>query len=204
MRRLRPRRRPGRDQQRHRETFRIATAGDYYCPAQGIFRSARYRSWSSCRRARQICLAGAAAVPGTRGPASWGKSARERTGGPAVIDRYDRSRNVIRDERRVCARGCTAAVQQLPSIKNLPPVSMCRDRDAGVASICQLRLRAHRRAIITSCGAAVKYCLHNVTSSPRSAGAGGASSAADRAEEFSCRRSRLDHDDGPHQKLVCW
>jgi multidrug efflux pump subunit AcrB len=63
-------------------------------------------------------------VPGTRGPVMLGQVATlQMAGGPAVIDRYDRSRNVnFEIELSGLPLGDVAStVQQLPSIRNLPP-----------------------------------------------------------------------------------
>jgi Cu/Ag efflux pump CusA len=63
------------------------------------------------------------AVPGTRGPVMLGQVATlELTGGPAVIDRYDRSRNInFEIELSGLPLGdVAAAVQELPAVKNLP------------------------------------------------------------------------------------
>ncbi|WP_225784583.1 efflux RND transporter permease subunit [Xenophilus sp. Marseille-Q4582] len=63
-------------------------------------------------------------VPGTRGPVRLGEVATlELAGGPAVISRYDRARN-MNFEIELGARGLsdlTEAVRQLPAVKNLPP-----------------------------------------------------------------------------------
>jgi multidrug efflux pump subunit AcrB len=63
-------------------------------------------------------------VPGARGPVMLGQVATlELTGGPAVIDRYDRSRNInFEIELSGQPLGDVAeARQQLPAIRNLPP-----------------------------------------------------------------------------------
>ncbi|MEO7952532.1 MAG: efflux RND transporter permease subunit, partial [Polaromonas sp.] len=63
-------------------------------------------------------------VPGMRGPVMLGQVAQLTVeGGPAVIDRYDRSRNVnFEIELSGLPLGdVTKAVQALPSVKNLPP-----------------------------------------------------------------------------------
>jgi multidrug efflux pump subunit AcrB len=64
------------------------------------------------------------AVPGARGPVMLGQVATlEMAGGPALIDRYDRSRNVnFEIELSGLPLGDVAStVQELPSIRNLPP-----------------------------------------------------------------------------------
>jgi multidrug efflux pump subunit AcrB len=64
------------------------------------------------------------AVPGTKGPVLLGQVAQlEFSGGPAVVDRYDRARNVNL-EVELSGRplgDVTQEVQQLPSLRNLPP-----------------------------------------------------------------------------------
>ena len=63
-------------------------------------------------------------VPGTRGPVRLGEVASfELAGGPAVVSRYDRARN-MNFEIELGARGLndvTEAVRQLPAVKGLPP-----------------------------------------------------------------------------------
>ncbi|HYP70129.1 MAG TPA: efflux RND transporter permease subunit, partial [Variovorax sp.] len=64
------------------------------------------------------------AVPGARGPVMLNQVASlSNEGGPAVIDRYDRSRNVnFEIELSGVGLGdAKAAVDNLPSIRNLPP-----------------------------------------------------------------------------------
>ncbi|MCB2044377.1 MAG: efflux RND transporter permease subunit, partial [Rhodoferax sp.] len=64
------------------------------------------------------------AVPGTRGPVMLGQVATlEMTGGPAVIDRYDRARNVnFEIELSGLPLGdVKAQVEKLPAVKQLPP-----------------------------------------------------------------------------------
>jgi multidrug efflux pump subunit AcrB len=62
-------------------------------------------------------------VPGSRGPVRLGEIANfEMGGGPAVISRYDRARN-MNFEIELSTRGLNdliEAVRQLPSVKNLP------------------------------------------------------------------------------------
>ena len=63
-------------------------------------------------------------VPGSRGPVMLGQVASiEVAGGPAVIDRYDRQRNInFEIELSGLPLGdVTQAVQKLPSLQNLPP-----------------------------------------------------------------------------------
>jgi multidrug efflux pump subunit AcrB len=63
-------------------------------------------------------------VPGSRGPVMLGQVASiEVAGGPAVIDRYDRQRNInFEIELSGMPLGdVTAAVQKLPALQSLPP-----------------------------------------------------------------------------------
>jgi multidrug efflux pump subunit AcrB len=63
-------------------------------------------------------------VPGSKGPVMLGQVAQiELAGGPAIIDRYDRQRNVQMEvELSDAGLGdVTAKVAELASIKNLPP-----------------------------------------------------------------------------------
>jgi multidrug efflux pump subunit AcrB len=109
------------------ETLRIATAGDYDIALPKLNLSQRQvpivvKLEESARK--DLSLLERLAVPGTRGPVILGQVATlEMTGGPAVIDRYDRSRNVnFEIELSGLPLGDVAAtVQQLPSVKNLPP-----------------------------------------------------------------------------------
>ena len=79
------------------ETLRIATAGDYDVALPKLNLSQRQVPIVvklATTRARTRGLE-RLAVPGTRGPVMLGQVATlELTGGPAVIDRYDRSRNI--------------------------------------------------------------------------------------------------------------
>jgi len=109
------------------ETLRIATAGDYDTALPKLNLSQRQIPIvvKLQEEARQdLSVLERLAVPGTRGPVMLGQVATlEMTGGPAVIDRYDRSRNVnFEIELSGLPLGdVTAAVQQLPSVRNLPP-----------------------------------------------------------------------------------
>jgi multidrug efflux pump subunit AcrB len=108
------------------ETLRIATAGDYDLALPKLNLSQRQvpivvKLEESARK--DLSLLERLAVPGSRGPVMLGQVATlEMTGGPAVIDRYDRSRNVnFEIELSGQPLGdVAAAAQQLPSIKNLP------------------------------------------------------------------------------------
>ncbi|NPC55048.1 efflux RND transporter permease subunit [Caenimonas soli] len=109
------------------ETLRIATAGDYDIALPKLNLSQRQvpivvKLEQDARK--DLSLLERLAVPGTRGPVMLGQVATlEMTGGPAVIDRYDRSRNVnFEIELSGLPLGdVAAAVQQLPAVKNLPP-----------------------------------------------------------------------------------
>ncbi|MDF2462561.1 MAG: acriflavin resistance protein [Ramlibacter sp.] len=109
------------------ETLRIATAGDYDIALPKLNLSQRQvpivvKLEENARK--DLSLLERLAVPGARGPVMLGQVATlEMTGGPAVIDRYDRSRNVnFEIELSGLPLGDVAAkVQQLPSVRNLPP-----------------------------------------------------------------------------------
>jgi multidrug efflux pump subunit AcrB len=108
------------------ETLRIATAGDYDVALPKLNLSQRQvpivvKLEESARK--DLRLLERLAVPGTSGPVMLGQVATlEMAGGPAVIDRYDRSRNVnFEIELSGLPLGDVAATaQQLPSIRNLP------------------------------------------------------------------------------------
>jgi multidrug efflux pump subunit AcrB len=109
------------------ETLRIATLGDYdvALPKLNLAR-ARCPSWSSCKmvRARTWPCSSAWRCRAASGPVLLGQVAQlEFSGGPAVVDRYDRARNVNL-EVELSGRplgDVTQEVQQLPSLRNLPP-----------------------------------------------------------------------------------
>jgi multidrug efflux pump subunit AcrB len=108
------------------ETLRIATMGDYDVALPKLNLSQRQvpivvRLQDEARQ--DLSVLERLAVPGARGPVMLGQVATlELTGGPAVIDRYDRSRNVnFEVELSGLPLGdVAAAVQELPSIRNLP------------------------------------------------------------------------------------
>jgi multidrug efflux pump subunit AcrB len=108
------------------DTLRIATAGDYEAALPKLNLSQRQvpivvKLHQDARRDLRVLER--LAVPGARGPVMLGQVASfELTGGPAVIDRYDRSRNVnFEVELSGLPLGEVAGqVQQLPSIRNLP------------------------------------------------------------------------------------
>ncbi|HZY17120.1 MAG TPA: efflux RND transporter permease subunit [Ramlibacter sp.] len=108
------------------ETLRIATVGDYDVALPKLNLSQRQvpivvRLQDAARQ--DLSVLERLPVPGARGPVMLGQVATlELTGGPAVIDRYDRSRNInFEVELSGQPLGEVAqAVQQLPSIRNLP------------------------------------------------------------------------------------
>ncbi|MBX3653844.1 MAG: efflux RND transporter permease subunit [Ramlibacter sp.] len=108
------------------ETLRIATQGDYDVALAKLNLSQRQVPIvvKLSEDARQdLSVLERLAVPGARGPVMLGQVATlELTGGPAVIDRYDRSRNInFEIELSGQPLGDVAAkVQKLPSVVNLP------------------------------------------------------------------------------------
>jgi multidrug efflux pump subunit AcrB len=109
------------------ETLRVATLGDYDQNLPKLNLAQRQvpivvKLEDSARQ--NLALLGRLAVPGARGPVMLGQVAALTTeGGPAVIDRYDRSRNVnFEIELSGVGLGdAKMAVEKLPSILNLPP-----------------------------------------------------------------------------------
>jgi multidrug efflux pump subunit AcrB len=109
------------------ETLRIATVGDYDVALPKLNLSQRQvpivvRLADEARR--DLSVLERLPVPGARGPVLLGQVATlELAGGPAVIDRYDRSRNInIEVELSGLPLGDVAkAVDALPSVRNLPP-----------------------------------------------------------------------------------
>ena len=108
------------------ETLRIATVGDYDTALPKLNLSQRQVPIvvQLDRAARtDLSLLSRLTVPGSHGPVLLSQVADlEVAGGPAVIDRYDRSRNINFDiELSGQPLGeVAAAVAQLPSIRNLP------------------------------------------------------------------------------------
>jgi multidrug efflux pump subunit AcrB len=108
------------------ETLRIATLGDYDMSLAKMNLSQRQvpivvKLDEEARKDLQVLER--LTVPGSRGPVMLGQVASlEIAGGPAVIDRYDRSRNVnFEIELSGLPLGeVTAAVQKLPAVVNLP------------------------------------------------------------------------------------
>ncbi|MEP6790887.1 MAG: efflux RND transporter permease subunit, partial [Ramlibacter sp.] len=108
------------------ETLRIATAGDYDIALPKLNLSQRQvpivvKLQDDARK--DLSILERLAVPGTHGPVMLGQVATlTMTGGPAVIDRYDRQRNVnFEIELSGLPLGdVAAAAQELPAVKNLP------------------------------------------------------------------------------------
>ncbi|WP_029527104.1 efflux RND transporter permease subunit [Polaromonas glacialis] len=108
------------------ETLRIATLGDYDVALPKLNLSERQVPIvvKLADAARQdLSVLERLSVPGARGPVMLGQVATlEIASGPAIIDRYDRSRNVnFEIELSGLPLGdVTKAVQELPTVKNLP------------------------------------------------------------------------------------
>ncbi|MBO9678825.1 MAG: efflux RND transporter permease subunit [Acidovorax sp.] len=109
------------------ETLRVATVGDYeqYLPKLNLAQRQVPIVVRLPDGAREdLSVLERLAVPGTRGPVRLGEVATlELAGGPAVIGRYDRARNV-NFEIELGSRGLgevTEAVRQLPAVASLPP-----------------------------------------------------------------------------------
>ncbi len=108
------------------ETLRIATLGDYDVSLPKFNLSQRQvpivvKLEDEARK--DLSVLERLSVPGSKGPVMLGQVATlEIAGGPAVIDRYDRSRNVnFEIELSGLPLGdVTKAVQELPAVKNLP------------------------------------------------------------------------------------
>jgi len=121
------------------ETLRIATVGDYdnalpkmNLPQRQIPIVVKLDGTGR----HDLSLLERLAVPGSKGPVMLGQVATlSFGGGPAVIDRYDRARNInFEVELAGIALGdMKAAVDKLPSLRNLPPgVSVLEIGDAEV------------------------------------------------------------------------
>ena len=108
------------------ETLRIATVGDYDNNVAKLNLSQRQvpivvKLQDSARQ--DLDLLGRLTVPGARGPVMLSQVATmETTGGPALIDRLNRSRNITFEVELSGAPlgDVAAAVEKLPSVKNLP------------------------------------------------------------------------------------
>ena len=109
------------------DTLRIATVGDYDTALSKLNLSQRQipvvvKLDSNARQ--DLDLLGRLTVPGVKGPVMLSQVATlEMTGGPAVIDRLNRSRNITFEVELSGAPlgDVTEAVSKLPSIVNLPP-----------------------------------------------------------------------------------
>ena len=108
------------------ETLRIATLGDYDVSLPKLNLPERQvpivvKLDDAARQ--DLSVLERLSVPGAKGPVMLGKVATlEIAGGPAIIDRYDRSRNVnFEIELSGLPLGdVTKLVQELPAVKNLP------------------------------------------------------------------------------------
>jgi multidrug efflux pump subunit AcrB len=108
------------------ETLRVATLGDYDAQLPKLNLSQRQvpivvKLDAAARQ--DLSVLERLAVPGSRGPVMLGQVATlEMAGGPAVIDRYDRSRNInFEIELSGLPLGdVVSQVQQLPAIRQLP------------------------------------------------------------------------------------
>ena len=108
------------------DTLRIAPVGDYDTAVAKLNLSQRQipiivKLEQAARQDLEVL--GRLAIPGAKGPVMLSQVATlEVTGGPAVIDRLNRSRNITFEvELSGAALGdVTAAVDKLPAIKNLP------------------------------------------------------------------------------------
>jgi multidrug efflux pump subunit AcrB len=106
--------------------LRVATLGDYDAALPKLNLSQRQvpivvKLEADARK--DLSLLERLTVPGSRGPVMLGQVASiEVTGGPAVIDRYDRQRNInFEIELSGMPLGdVTEAVQKLPSLQSLP------------------------------------------------------------------------------------
>ena len=121
------------------ETLRVATVGDYeqFLPKLNLAQRQVPIVVRLDDAARQdLTVLEHLAVPGSRGPVRLGEVARlTLAGGPAVINRYDRSRNV-NFEIELGSRGLgevTEAVRQLPAVQSLP--ASVRLIDVGDAEV---------------------------------------------------------------------
>jgi multidrug efflux pump subunit AcrB len=109
------------------DTLRIATVGDYDAALPKLNLSQRQvpivvKLDHAARK--DLDLLGRLAVPGVKGPVLLSQVATlELTGGPAVIDRLNRSRNITLEVELsgVPLGEVTQAVAKLPSIVSLPP-----------------------------------------------------------------------------------
>jgi multidrug efflux pump subunit AcrB len=109
------------------DTLRVATLGDYdqALPKLNLFeRQVPIVVKLGDESRHDLATLERLMVPGSRGPVMLGQVASiEVAGGPAVIDRYDRQRNInFEIELSGMPLGdVTQAVQQLPALQSLPP-----------------------------------------------------------------------------------
>ena len=109
------------------ETLRIATVGDYdvALPKLNLAQRQVPIMVKLADSARQdLDLLGRLTIPGSRGPVLLAEVARlEPSGGPAVIDRYNRERNIqFQIELSGVGLGdAKEALKNLPSVQQLPP-----------------------------------------------------------------------------------
>jgi multidrug efflux pump subunit AcrB len=109
------------------DTLRVATLGDYDAALPKLNLSQRQVPMVVKLEAdarKDLAVLERLLVPGNRGPVMLGQVASiEVAGGPAVIDRYDRQRNInFEIELSGMPLGdVTQAVQKLPSLQSLPP-----------------------------------------------------------------------------------
>jgi len=109
------------------QTLRVATLGDYEQQLPKLNVSQRQVPivvQLDAAARKDLAQIERLMVPGSRGPVMLGQVAKvEVAGGPAVIDRYDRQRNVTFEvELSGLPLGeVTQAVQKLPALQNLPP-----------------------------------------------------------------------------------
>lgn len=109
------------------DTLRVATVGDYDAALPKLNLSQRQipivvKLEDQSRQ--DVSVLERLAVPGSKGPVMLGQVATlSLTGGPAVIDRYDRARNINFEIELsgVPLGDVTKKVDELPSIKQLPP-----------------------------------------------------------------------------------
>ncbi|QHE86020.1 efflux RND transporter permease subunit [Hydrogenophaga sp. BPS33] len=121
------------------ETLRVATVGDYdnALPKMNLPERQIPIVVKLDEGARHdLDVLNRLAVPGSRGPVMLGQVASlEFGGGPAVIDRYDRARNINFEVELagIPLGDMKMAVEKLPSLRNLPPgVSVLEIGDAEV------------------------------------------------------------------------
>jgi multidrug efflux pump subunit AcrB len=108
------------------ETLRVATSGDYDASLPKLNLSERQVPIMvklDIAARQDLSVLERLAVPGAKGPVMLGQVATlELSSGPAVINRFNRARNIQFDIEvaGIPLGDVTKAVQELPSIKNLP------------------------------------------------------------------------------------